>query len=230
MGNDNNNGGGGGGKLKSEETILLLFTLFGILVVLFLLLIVVVLQTWALWRMAKVVVEQNTEDGDVARRKSSFGAAGFFGGSTVVGDEEAGAGGAGGVGGKKRYECCYRGFRDGVQTEAATGVGFRAGLAVPYHRELNLRFQHTTTPAQHTDRAEHQHNRWEERERRAGEAPIAPHTREASTEPKPNAHAYMNTPAANSTARLPRAARPPDRSQTRMAVWNASRAAGRKHG
>jgi hypothetical protein len=94
MGDGNNNGGGGGGRLKEEEIVLLLFTLFGILVVGFLLLIVVVFQTWALWKIAKVVVEQNTE-GDGGRRRSEGT---WLGGGTLIGSEEAGAGA------KERFE------------------------------------------------------------------------------------------------------------------------------
>lgn len=100
MGDGNNNGGGGKG-LKDEETVLLLFTLFGILVVLFLILIVYVFQTWALWKMAKVVVEQNTE-GDGGRRKSSAETWGLAGG-TLIGNEEANVG-TGTATGVKRYE------------------------------------------------------------------------------------------------------------------------------
>lgn len=82
-----------GNKLKSEEIVLLLFTLFGILVILFLFLIAIVFQTWALWKMAKVVVEQNTPE-DGGRRRSAVSSAfirdGGLAGGTLVGNEDGG--------------------------------------------------------------------------------------------------------------------------------------------
>ncbi|KAF2702739.1 hypothetical protein K504DRAFT_508702 [Pleomassaria siparia CBS 279.74] len=111
------NNGGGGSKFNSDEIVLLLFTLFGryvgpisipspsFLVVLSFFLIVVVFQTWALWRMARVVVEQNTPsdmEGLTADRRKSSSFGGFFGGGGGAG---AGATGDGVVdAGKKRYE------------------------------------------------------------------------------------------------------------------------------
>ncbi|KAF2476686.1 uncharacterized protein BDR25DRAFT_349758 [Lindgomyces ingoldianus] len=74
-----------GKSLKDEETILLLFTLFGILVVLFLLLLVIVFQTWALWKMARVVVEQNTEAGGGEKESRRGSAGGWFGGGSSGG-------------------------------------------------------------------------------------------------------------------------------------------------
>lgn len=68
------------GDKSRDSQILLLFTLFGILVVLFLFLIAFIVQTWALWKIAKVVVEQNTEGGvdELGSRTSgvSFGVGG----------------------------------------------------------------------------------------------------------------------------------------------------------
>lgn len=66
-----NNRGGNDGEFpfgsnnrNQQEIILLLFTLFGILVTLFLMLIVFLFQTWTLWKIARVVVEQNGSDED----------------------------------------------------------------------------------------------------------------------------------------------------------------------
>jgi hypothetical protein len=83
----------GNHNIKDEETSLLLFTLFGILVLLFLLLITVCVGTWALWRMAKVVIEQNAEDGGESggvRRSVRGSGTAWLGGGTLVGREEGG--------------------------------------------------------------------------------------------------------------------------------------------
>ncbi|KAF2260403.1 hypothetical protein CC78DRAFT_620243 [Lojkania enalia] len=69
-------------SLKSQQTTLLLFTLFGILVVLFLILVTLVFQTWALWKMARTVVEQNTPsdyDGGVGTGGGDGGKRGSMG-------------------------------------------------------------------------------------------------------------------------------------------------------
>ncbi|ORY04676.1 hypothetical protein BCR34DRAFT_591142 [Clohesyomyces aquaticus] len=84
MGNNDNNSNRG---LRDDSTTLLLFTLFGILIVLFLLLILLFFQTWALWKIARVVVEQNTESSSEGRRTSRLE---WFSGSTGGGSDKGG--------------------------------------------------------------------------------------------------------------------------------------------
>lgn len=84
MGNNDNN-------LKSQQLTITVFILFGILFVLLLLLVVISIQTWALWKVAKSVIESNTES-DGRRRSSVF--MGTEGQRTLVGHDE----------GKDRFE------------------------------------------------------------------------------------------------------------------------------
>ncbi|KAF2000170.1 hypothetical protein P154DRAFT_576194 [Amniculicola lignicola CBS 123094] len=93
-----------GNNSNRDPSALLLFTFFGMLITLFFILITLIFQTWALWKMARVVVEQNTPaeemegnaEGmrDGKRRSRSMGSrssgAGFFAGGTLVGKEEGG--------------------------------------------------------------------------------------------------------------------------------------------
>jgi hypothetical protein len=46
---------------RDDETVLFLFIAFAILIVLLLLLVLISCQTWMLWKMAKAVVEQDTQ-------------------------------------------------------------------------------------------------------------------------------------------------------------------------
>ncbi|KAK7188565.1 hypothetical protein PSPO01_05198 [Paraphaeosphaeria sporulosa] len=80
MGNNDNN------SLRTQQLTLTVIILFGILFVLILLLIAISLQTWALWKLARSVVESNTESDGVRRRSSAW--TGTLGERTLVGHEE----------------------------------------------------------------------------------------------------------------------------------------------
>ncbi|KAF2275783.1 uncharacterized protein EI97DRAFT_458798 [Westerdykella ornata] len=65
-----------------QETIILLFTLFGILLTLLLMLVLLLIQAWAVWKLARVVVnaaeEEKGEGNEVGGKMMERGCAGFL--------------------------------------------------------------------------------------------------------------------------------------------------------
>jgi len=59
---------------RDDETVLFLFIAFAILIVLLLVLVLISCQTWMLWKMAKAVVEQDTQ---ITRRGGGHGGSAY---------------------------------------------------------------------------------------------------------------------------------------------------------
>ncbi|KAI5380554.1 hypothetical protein AA0119_g4726 [Alternaria tenuissima] len=96
---------------RDDETVLFLFIAFAILIVLLLLLVLISCQTWMLWKMAKAVVEQDTQITQRGRKGYGYDSSGgskrrsVRGSIYTDGEEERKlmSGGSGnGPGGKRR--------------------------------------------------------------------------------------------------------------------------------